>query len=363
MNNELQLAPPPAVPMPVSKEQAAAWVGLAQEKNRVAFELEKGELAAQSILLRVSREDAAYEAIDIALMEYRKAFTNLQELRKPFTNQVDAGIVQPLMAFEKRVDPKANATYTALSARSLALRKAEADQAAIANAKNQEVASFKAFVANEFSRVATEYRAIIRREIAGHYATMLGDHVENPALATVKDMLRGIVPPPVAKFNARYLTNQELSNIFNDIPKLDYEGYYNDLMRELDDTFANYSSDLANAAAAIEHHAKQAKLQEMEEANKAKEEQALNTLIATAETVVIDESKIKRTVQVIVIESEAWAKTVMAAFITNMPKLVKYIRVRSWSKLSIGQMATYLGQYATEEGVTFQGLQLEGVEK
>jgi hypothetical protein len=363
MNNELQLAPPPAAPMPVSKEQAAAWVGLAQEKNRVAFELEKSELAAQSIILRTQQNSEFHGPIDIGLAEYRKAHSSMVELRKQFTSVVDTAIIQPMMEFEKRVDPKNNEGYIKLVNRSLALRKAETDQAAIANAKNQEVASFKAFVANEFSRVATEYRAIIRREIAGHYATMLGDRVQDPALATVKDMLRGIVPPPVAKFNARYLTNQELSNIFNEIPKLDYEGYYNDLMRELDDTFANYSSDLANDAAAIECQAKQAKLQEMEEANKAKEEQALNTLIATAETVVIDEPKIKRTVQVIVIESEAWAKTVMAAFITNMPKLVKYIRVKSWSKLSIGQMATYLGQYATEEGATFQGLQLEGVEK
>ncbi len=362
MNDVLAPAAPMA-PMPVTKEQANAWVALAQEKNRLTFELSRMELAAQNILLRVQREDAAHEAIDVALAEYRKVFTSLQEMRKPFTNQIDAGIVQPLMAFEKRVDPKNNGQYNALASRSLQLRKAEADKALLANAKNQEIASFKAHIANEFSKVVTEYRAIIRREFTGHYEKCLSDSVADPDLHKVKELLRQIVPPPVAKFNARYLTGEELLQIYNDSPKPNWQDYYDESMSDMDTLFSNYSSDLANAEAAIKHRKQEAALAEQEEANKAKEEQALNTLIATSETVVIEEPKIKRTVQITVVESEAWAKTVMASFITNIPKLTKYIRVKSWSKLSIGQMATYLSQYATDEGVAYPGLTLKEVEK
>ena len=363
MTNELMTAPLQTAPLPVTQAQADAWVGLATEKNRLMFELGRMELAAQNILLRVQRDDAAYEAIDVALAEYRKSYTAISDLRKTFTNQIDAGIIQPLMAFEKRIDPKNNGQYNALASRSLQLRKAEADKATLANAKNQEVASFKAHVVNEFSRVVTEYRAIIRREAAGHYEKCLKDKIPDPGVEKVKEMLRQIAPPNVAKFNARYLSGEELLQIYNDSPKPDYASYYEELMSEVDNLFANYSSDLANAEAAIKHQQEQARLQELEEANKAKEEQALNTLIATSETVVIEEPKIKRTVQVTVVESEAWAKSVMASFITNLPKLTKYIRVKSWSKLNIGQMATYLGQYATDEGVSFPGLSLKEVEK
>jgi len=350
-------------PLPVTQEQANAWVGLAQEKNRLMFELGRMELSAQNILLRVQGEDVPYSKIDIALAEYRKAFTSLQEIRKAFTGQIDAGIIQPLMVFEKRVDPRGNEHYNALSSRSLQLRKAEADKAALANAKNQEISSFKAHIANEFSRVVTEYRAIIRREFTGHYQKCLKDKIADPGVEKVKEMLVQIAPPNVSKFNARYLSGEELLQIYNESPKPDYASYYDELMSEVDSLFANYSSDLANAEKAIKHQQDQARLKELEEANKAKEEQALNTLIATSETVVIEEPKIKRTVQVTVVESEAWAKNVMASFITNLPKLTKYIRVKSWSKLNIGQMATYLGQYATDEGVSFPGLSLKEVEK
>lgn len=364
MTNGIQLASAPQLaPMPVTQEQATAWVGLANEKNRLMFELGRNELAAQNILLGVQQMDAAYEAIDIALAEYRKAHTSMSDLRKTFTNQVDAGIIQPLMAFEKRVDYKSNSNYNALLNRSLSLRKEEENKVALANAKNQEIANFKAFVVNEFTRVVAEYRQIIRREFTNHYEAMLRDKVADPALEKVKELLREIMPPNVQKFNARYLTNEELMELFMQAPKPVYEDYYKELMKELDDLFANYSSDLANAEMAIKHQKEQAQLKEQEDNKKAQDEQALNTLIATSETVIIDEPKIKRTVQVTVIESEAWAKTVMASFITNLPHLGKYIRVKSWSKLNIGQMATCLGQYATESGEKFNGLQLQEVEK
>lgn len=360
----IQLSPTqlPTAPQPVTQEQANAWVGLAQQKNQLVFDLSKKELAAQSILLPLA-QDATYETIDAALAAYRKAHTDMVEYRKPFTNAVSTGIIEPLMAFEKRVDPKNNQAYLTLVQRSLALRKVEADKAALVNAKNQEIASFKSHVFNEFSRVVTEWRATIRRGFSHQYQIMLKEGTPNPPVKEIKDMMSQIAPPAINRFEAKYLTREEMFEIYEGAQKPDYTQYLKDLYKEVDDLFANYSSDLANAEAAIKHQEDAAKLKELEEASKAKEEQAMSTLITTAETVVIDEPKIKKTVQVTVIESEQWAKAVMAAFIVNLPKLGKYIRVKSWSKLSIGQMATYLGQYATESGVTFTGLELKEVEK
>lgn len=352
----------PTAPQPVTEEQANAWVGLAQQKNQIVFELGKQELAAQQILLPLS-QDATYETIDIALSAYRKAHSEMVEYRKPFTNAVNTGIIEPLMAFEKRVDPKNNQSYNALAQRSLGLRKEEANKAALINAKKQEIANFKAHVFNEFSRVVTEWRAAIRRGFQHQYQIMLKEHTETPPVATIKDMMSQIAPPVINRFEARYLTREEMFEIYEGSQKPNYVQYLEDLYKEVDDLFANYSSDLANAEAAIKHQENAAKLLELEEANKAKEEQAMTTLITTAETVVIETPKIKKTVQVTVIESEQWAKAVMAAFIVNLPKLTKYIRVKSWSKLSIGQMATYLGQLATDTGEKLNGLQLEEVEK
>ena len=139
--------------------------------------------------------------------------------------------------------------------------------------------------------------------------------------------------------------------------------YFDELIQELHATFANFASDIANADAAIKHQQDQAKLQEIEENKKAAEDMAITTLITASETVVLDTPKIKKTVEIVVVESEQWAKAVMAAFIINLPSLAKYIRVKSWSKLSIGQMATTLGQLATETGIVYNGLSFNEIEK
>jgi hypothetical protein len=43
--------------------------------------------------------------------------------------------------------------------------------------------------------------------------------------------------------------------------------------------------------------------------------------------------------------------------------LQKYIRVKSWSKLSIGQMGEYLAKFVTETGDLINSLQFEEVQK
>ena len=163
---------PVTAPAPVSEAQAAAWVGLAKSKNEIAYNLGTMELQAQAILLPII-ESQDHAHIDAALAEYRKLHTAIVEARKPFTNAIDTGIVQPLMTFEKRVDPKVNSAYLDLQTRSLSLRKAEADKAALVNAKNQEAASFKAHVLNEFSRVVSQYRNQIRSVIQTMYTQSL----------------------------------------------------------------------------------------------------------------------------------------------------------------------------------------------
>jgi hypothetical protein len=56
-------------------------------------------------------------------------------------------------------------------------------------------------------------------------------------------------------------------------------------------------------------------------------------------------------------------QSVMAAFLANRRHMEKYIRVKKVSNLTIGQMATALGQLATETTTTFTGLTLNEVEK
>lgn len=337
----------------VSEKQQAAWIGLAGRKNELTNALTSDELQAQMLLT-----GETYEVIDANLATYRKAHQEMVDKRKEYTNAIDAGIVQPLMAFEKRVDPKTNSAYVALSQKSLLLRKTAETAAASTNAKNLEASTFKAHCQNEFFRVCAEYRAILRAEVVKQYAYWLNEGTMCD-LDQLKITLQSVPVPVVKKYIPTYLTQEDMAKIYGTITKPDYSHIHNEMMEYLDETFAHFSSDLANRSQAIAHVTQDAALQTQAEATKVTEDVAINTLIATAETVIIDTPKIKRTLVIIVVESEQWAKQIMTQFITNLPSLGKYIRVKSWAKLTIGQMAEYLSKFSTDEEKELPGLTYE----
>jgi hypothetical protein len=346
-----------------TQKQTAAWVNMAQEKNILVKKLTLMELEAQAALAHFLLSQS-YAEIDAAVAKYRKHNIEMGLIRKEYTDKIDDGIVKPLMEFEKRV--KDAPAYASLIARSLTLRKDERDKAIKVTAKNQEIARFKAHIENEFHRVATDYRLILRKEIAGQYAIALREKLSGKT-EDIKKMMATIAAPQVAKFQTTVLTEEDKKAVVTQHVKEkglpDFHEMYKDGCKLLDETFANFDSDVANAEAAIQHNAEQEQLNAMQEQKAHDEATAINTLIATAETVIIAEPKIKKTVSVAVEESWAWMQSVMAAFLANRRHMEKYIRVKKVSNLTIGQMATALGQLATETTTTFTGLTLNEVEK
>jgi hypothetical protein len=53
--------------------------------------------------------------------------------------------------------------------------------------------------------------------------------------------------------------------------------------------------------------------------------------------------------------------TVLTNFIKNWQYVNKYVKVKSWAKLSIGQMAEALAKHISETGETFANLTTEEV--
>lgn len=343
----------------LTPEQSNAWLGMAMAKNQLVADLTRQELGAQSLLHAVPD---THEAIDTAMAEYRKAHTNMVETRKTFTGLIDAGIVQPLMAFEKRVDPKSAEQYIALGNRSLQLRKEAADKAAKANAINQEIAAFKAHFQNEFFRVVAQYRADVRREIDSQYEYWLGQRI-SPELPKIHAHLGKIEAAGLNRFNAVHMTPEQMQETYAAIQQPTWSTIYSEMCEEANRVFANFDSDMANASAALAARKEESAMETHTEQKAAADEAAINTLITTAEVVTVETPTIKRNYTILVVESEQWAKTVMAAFITNLPSLAKYIRVKSWAKLTIGQMAEYLAKLATEGGAKAAGLTYNEVEK
>jgi hypothetical protein len=293
----------------------------------------------------------------------RNAKFNLSEAKRKrldFTRMIDDKLSQPSMEFEKRMA----AMIDEATKLELAARLDNESKAKEAQLLQNEIAQFKTHIVNEWTRIAHEYRSNLQKMIDSSYINCI--KAKNPVdqvLAMVEDLkviMSKFDLSSFVKFNRMFITDQDALEIFHSIDKYEPAGdlaYYQTLAEE---RFQMYAHDLANEESL-------AKLLQEQQIRVAAAEQELaadiatNTLIAQAETLIVDTPKVKREIKIVVVESEAWAMAVMTNFIKNWQYVNKYVKVKSWSKLSIGQMAEALAKHISETGETFSNLQTEEV--
>jgi hypothetical protein len=337
-----------------STQQIEAWVQLAQKKNELTQKLANSELALQKILLDVNFND--HKSIDEALAVYRKSHTSLIETRKEFTSIIDGNIVQPLMSFEKRADPKSNTLYLELTTTSLNLRQEAAKKAHEFQALENEKGMFTNHCINEFLRIESKYIQDLNAQVDNGYAANLTSGTPTPHLELLETHLRAVKIDAIRKFVPAIITKEQMQELFLQVEQPSYNAILENKILQLPHIFVNYETDLANAAAAIENREIEAKIAAKEIAHKLEAETAINTLISNASTPVVETPKIKVELKIEVINSPEWAQLIMTHFIANMPTLVKYVRVKTWDNLSIGQMATAIAKHATDSGETYKGI-------
>jgi hypothetical protein len=282
------------------------------------------------------------------------------EQRKGFTSIITDKLITPLMEFEKRMAPATNEAFKALESTSLDLRLAAEKESEELNRKASEEARAKVHFENELHRIVTDFKNVARREIVKQYEASLNSGLA-PELDVIMSEITKLGKSPLNKFQSAYISRERLTEIWDNTLKPDWQSIAEDLTEFAEKTFANFKHDLQNKTAAINAAKDDAKLLELTEIEKTEATAAINTIIATAEVVTVEAPKIKRQLTVTVIESETWAKQIIAAFVINLPHLGKYLRVKSWSRLSIGQMAEALGKHATESGELITGLKYKEV--
>lgn len=326
--------------MTLQEAQQNAWLTLADKKNTVVQELTNKELELQSLN-------------DFTL--FKKKYKEMIEYRKSFTSIISDSLITPLMEFEKRCEVR----LKELENIDLENRKIEAAKVAAINAKNLEISAFKNHCVNEYHRISTKLRTDIFTELDSQYKWHLEQN-ETPVFPLIKDKIPAIPVDSMAKFSAAYLTKEEMTEIFATIPKPKYHEIYD---VDLCMFFANFESDRKNAQAAIENRAVQADVKRIEDNKKYNQEVAVNNLISASETVVLDAPKIKKELKIVEENSVTWANCIMGSFMINFPSLQKYVRVKSWSNLSIGQMAEALAKHCTDTGEKLNGLTFEEILK
>jgi len=293
----------------------------------------------------------------------RNAKFNLSEAKRKrleFTRMIDDKLSTPSMEFEKRMA----AMIDEASKFELAARLDIESKAKESQLHANEVALYKAHIVNEWTRIAHEYRSNLQKMIDSSYINCIKAKVPVDQLSAMVSDLQSIMSrfdlSSFVKFQRMFITDQEALEIFHSIDKYEPSNdlaYYQTLVN---DRFAMYAHDLANEESLTKLLQEQ-RIRVAQAEQELKADIATNTLISQAETLIVDTPKVKREIKIVVIESEAWAMAVMTNFIKNWQYVNKYVKVKSWAKLSIGQMAEALAKHISETGETFSNLTTEEV--
>lgn len=326
--------------------QQQGWIRLADMKATLFEELQNAELEIQGILTEINAE---------TLKTAKNKMASAKEKRMSFTRLIDEKLLNPAMEYEKRM---ANVINAAAVIELEQRKKAEAE-AFEAQAIINEEAEFKAHLINEYHRIGAENRLNYEKAINAWYR--VGLEKGDLELSYIITILACIIEPEMNKFNRKYISEERAMEIFLTIEKYDKAQDIENAKQIAVEKYANFKNDVANSEIAIIALEQAAKQRETEITQEIAITTATNTLIAQAETVVIETPKIKRELKIVVVESEMWAISVTNNFIRLLPHLAKYLRLKSWSKLTIGQMADALAKYMTETGTTIGNLKTEEV--
>jgi hypothetical protein len=335
-------------------ENHKGWLELADKKTNLVTELQNAELELQTILkdtLSISeREDNA--------AKYKKKHSELKEKRLSFTRDIEQRLFAPLMEFEKRTDPKVDAKFIAYEKNTLDLKLEDENKAREAKQKADEISRFETHLRNEYERIAADFRIAVYKELTTMYNHFIEAKIENPNVQDVITAVNSIKLSEVAKFPPVFNTREAFLEIYKKVPKVDWFELLKEANTTVTEKFAMYEHDL-KANVKVDEAEAIAKIEQEKS-----ERQAVNTLLAEATTVTfVSEGKpIKRMLDVVVEESPAFAKTVIANFLKYSASW-EYLSNRKWSTLTVAQMAAALGKYMTETGDVIDGLKTKEVVK
>jgi hypothetical protein len=334
------------------------WLKLAEIRIDLFDRLRLDELACQVELKDF--QDLPLEKMQANLRNVKHFLSEAKRKRLDFTRMIDDKLSTPSMEFEKRMAAMIDeATKLELAARLDNESKAKESQLL-----QNEIAQFKTHIVNEWTRIAHEYRSNLQKMIDSSYINCI--KAKNPVsqvpamVSDLKDIMSRFALGNFQKFDTRLISNEQALEIFHSIDKYVHDrdlAYYQTLAAE---RFQMYAHDLANEES-LEKLLQEQQIRVIAAEQELAADIATNTLIAQAETLIVDTPKVKREIKIVVIESEAWAMAVMTNFIKNWQYVNKYVKVKSWAKLSIGQMAEALAKHISETGETFSNLQTEEV--
>lgn len=321
-------------------ERFAGWQLVARGKQKCDDLLQRQSLELQGVLF--GWEQADQKTLADKLAAYRKAWGELVDIRKSFTVILD-NLKDGVMKTEKQYDPKTFDQYKYAEQRELQLRQEAAQRAAQEQAKANEIARFNAHVMNQYAAVAMDLKARFERIAQEVYEHCLHAKTPENEIQGAKDIaiqtMGNEKPLPYTVFQRTLITNQEAAQLGNKIQPPDFKVILEHGINFLENRFAMYGNDLANAEAAIVASRTELQANQVTAQAEADQMAAINQLTQTT-TAYVDPGPVVKSSTSIVVEtdSEKFVMTIMAAFMGNFQQAFKKLRVKDYSSLI--QMAT-----------------------
>lgn len=336
--------------------QQNGWIKLSDIKSTLFDDLQRAELAVQDYINGI--EGNTLDVVQHNIKCAKQVMADAKSKRLEFTRMIDEKLINPTMEFEKRMAFNIEIG----SGIELELRKQASESAQAQQLIANEAAALKAHIVNEWFRIAAQYRYELERITLESYQNCLKDKQPPHCIPTmVQDMKRIIDEwklPEFEKFERKLIPDGHAKEIFDSIEKYNQAGDLQNAKNNVSAVWSTYSNDLANADAAIESIEKHKQVAEMAMQMDLELETATNALIAEAETLIVETPKVKKEIKIVAEETEQWAKTIVSNFVRLWPYCNKYVRVKSWSKLTIGQMADALAKHINESGNNIPGVEM-----
>jgi hypothetical protein len=338
-----------------------SWLQMSDKVANLKSSLQAQELNLQAL---ANKPASTYEEIDGIIVKYDKDLKSMIAERMQFTQMIDTMLIKPMMEFEKRC--KDLPQYHSLKMKSLELRKAAESESVQLEQLNAEKATFKSYVENEWIRIQTDYVIELSRLIDKYYQDALECNIEIPSLDPLFQQMESVKPPKPNKYSPVILTKEMMMEINSTIEAPNFKQLFKESQDNAIALFRDhYSASFANKANAIEQMKKDSIAKEAKIKQDAEKSQAINVLVAKAEShsVTIVAPKIKRDLQPIIKDTPQWALNVMMQFIRLEADLWKHIRVKTYANITIEQMAKALAKYHSETGEIINGVEFVEVEK
>lgn len=342
------------------------WLNFGHLKVTTFDALEKDELAIQMVLTDYSTITELEEA-QTKLKEAKNLASESEGRRLYFTNLLKEKLTTPAMAFEKRTA----VLIEAAEKHELTLRKAASEKEQGETLKEKEKNSLKAHIENENFRIAAKYREDLTVMVIESYRNALKNKTPVKEIKAytkaIEGFLKDVKLDKPVKFDLKHLNKEEAKAIHEGVSKYDPKEDLQTALDSLKPHFAMYGEDLKNRTKAIKKSEAEEQSVKEETEKQVTIQTSMTKLAAEAEPLVLTgggNTKVKKKMNIVEENTSEWAAEVITQYMTNLDKAKHFIRVSSWSKLSVGQMGTALAKVKMENPkIKFGKLKFQEVEK